>query len=357
MSDPSPAKPFSFYIPVRPDWLALRAEEAIEPDLPIVDPHHHLWDRDRPGGGYLLGALLDDLGSGHRIVATVFIQCRAMYRAGGPAALRPLGEVEFANGIAAMSASGQYGATRVAAGIVGYADLTLGAAVEETLEAYRRYGGERLRGVRYSTSRDDDPVLAHPSYQPAPGLMGQATFREGFARLAKYGLSFDSWLYHPQIDELADLARAFPETPIVLDHAGGPLGAGRYAGRRAEVFADWSAAMRRLAACPNAHVKLGGLAQAVNGFGFETAALPPDSATLAAAWQPYVAHCLDSFGAARCMFESNFPVDKGSYSYGIFWNACKRLVAGASESEKAAVFHGTAAKFYRLDPPAECAAA
>ena len=354
MNTSSPAKSL-FFIPVRKDWLALRHEEAIDPHRPIVDPHHHLWDR--PGWRYLLDEFLVDLASGHNIVATVYVQARTMYRVNGPEALRPLGEVEFANGMAAMSSSGQYGTSRVADGIVGYADLARGAEVEETLQAYLRHGGTRLRGIRYSTSTDNDPVLLNPAYQPAPGLMGQPKFHEGFARLAKYGLSFDAWLYHPQIDELTDLARAFPEMPIVLNHAGGPLGAGVYAGRRAEVFADWSAAIRRLSACPNVHVKLGGLGMRIGGFGFEEAVMPPDSTTLAEAWKPYVTHCLETFGAVRCMFESNFPVDNGSYSYVTFWNACKRLVAGASDREKAAVFHDTAAKFYRLDLPAEGAAA
>ncbi|MDE2006031.1 MAG: amidohydrolase family protein [Rhodospirillales bacterium] len=318
----------------------------LEPDLPIVDPHHHLWDRG--GWRYLLDELLEDTNAGHRITDTVFIQCRAFHRADGAEALRPVGETEFVNGVAAMSASGEFGATHVCAGIVGHANLALGAAVEEVLAAHLIAGGGRFRGIRHITAWDADPVTLNPG-NPAPaGLMGSAAFREGFARLVAMDLAFDAWLYHPQIAELTALARAFPTARIVLDHVGGPLGIGAYAGKREQVFAAWRPAIRELASCPNVHVKLGGLGMRINGFGFENAAEAPSSEMLAAAWKPYIETCIEAFGADRCMFESNFPVDKGSYSYLVCWNTFKRLAAGATAAEKAALFSGTARRFYRL---------
>jgi L-fuconolactonase len=335
------------YLPVRQDWLDRRREPALEPDLPIVDPHHHLWDR--PGWRYLLDELVADTNSGHNILATVYVQARAMYRAAGPEEMRPVGETEFINGAAAMSASGIYGKTRHCAGIVGHADLTLGSRVEKVLAAHIRAGGDRFRGIRHITAWDADETVRNPAYSPPPKLLADKTFREGFAVLDRLGLSFDAWLYHPQIGELADLARAFPGAKIVLNHVGGPIGIGAYAGERKEVLAAWAPSIKALAACPNVHVKVGGLGMRMGGFGFHEKAEPPSSEALAEAWRPYVETCVEAFQPSRCMFESNFPVDKGSYSYGVFWNACKLLAKTASPSEKAQLFAGTAARFYRLN--------
>jgi predicted TIM-barrel fold metal-dependent hydrolase len=279
----------------------------------------------------------------------VFVQARAMVRATGPEETRHVGETEFVNGVAAMSASGIYGKTKVCAGIVGHADLTLGSRVEPVLAAHIRAGGDRFRGIRHITAWDADETVRNPAYSPPPKLLADPTFREGFAVLGRLGLSFDAWLYHPQIDELTALARAFPESGIVLNHVGGPIGIGTYAGKRKEVFAAWAASVKALAACPNVCVKVGGLGMRMGGFDFHEQAEPPSAETLAAAWRPYVEACIEAFGAARCMFESNFPVDKGSYSYPVFWNACKLLAKAASASEKADLFTGTATRFYRLD--------
>jgi predicted TIM-barrel fold metal-dependent hydrolase len=344
MSTPSPSPT---YLPVRQDWLDQRNEPILEPGLPIIDPHHHLWDR--PGWRYLLDELLADTGTGHNIIATVFVQARAMVRATGPEELRPVGETEFVNGVAAMSASGIYGKTKVCAGIVGHADLTLGTRVEPVLAAHIRAGGDRFRGIRHITAWDGDDSIRNPAYSPPPGLLADKAFRDGFAVLCRLGLSFDAWLYHPQIKELTDLARAFPDARIVLNHVGGPIGIGLYAAKRKEVFAAWTASIKALAACPNVCVKVGGLGMRMGGFGFHEKAEPPSSGTLAAAWRPYVETCIEAFGPSRCMFESNFPVDKGSYSYPVFWNACKLLAKAASHGEKADLFAGTAARFYRLD--------
>lgn len=344
MSTPSTAQ--VHYIANRPDWLARRKEAPLEPALPIVDPHHHLWDR--PGWRYLLPDLLDDTNQGHNIVATVFVQCRAMHREAGPVEMRPVGETEFVNGIAAMSASGGYGKTIVNAGIVGHADMLLGSKVAPVLEAHVTAGGGRFRGIRHITAWDPDPVVMNPAYQPPKGVLGDKTFREGVATLGRMGLTFDAWLYHPQIDELAAMAAAVPDTKIVLDHVGGPLAIASYEGKHDEVFAVWAKSIKELGKRPNVYVKLGGLGMRINGFKFEEAADPPSSEMLAKAWKPYMETCIEAFGASRCMFESNFPVDKGSYSYGVFWNACKLLAKGASAAEKKDLFAGAANRFYRL---------
>ena len=345
---PTAAQNSSYLLP-RQDWLDRRVEAILEPDLPIIDPHHHLWDR--PGWRYMIDDLLADTNSGHNILATVFVQARAFHRADGPEAMKPIGETEFVNGVAAMSASGIYGATQLCAGIVGHADLRL-ANVQDVLEMHIRVAGGRFRGIRHIAAWDDDPTLLNPG-NPAPSqLLSDAAFRTGFARLAPLNLSYEGWLYHPQIDELTALAQAFPATKIVLNHVGGPLGIGKYAGKRAEIFPGWAASIKRLAACPNVSVKLGGIGMRINGYDFHEKADPPSSATLAAAWKPYIDTCIAAFGASRCMFESNFPVDKGSYSYPVFWNACKILAQGASASEKTDLFSGAAARFYRLDIPA-----
>jgi predicted TIM-barrel fold metal-dependent hydrolase len=271
-----------------------------------------------------------------------------MYRASGPEESRPLGETEFVNGIAAMSASGGYGKTQVCAGIVGHVNLMLGSRAKGMLEAHMRAAPDRFRGIRHIAAWDADASLLNPG-NPAPrGLLADRTFREGFACLGPLGLSFDAWLYHPQIDELTALAQAFPGTPIVLNHVGGPLAIGAYEGKRGSEFPKWATAIKALAQCPNVHVKLGGMGMRINGFGFERAADPPSSEALAQAWKPYVDTCLAAFGAKRCMFESNFPVDKGSYGYGVFWNACKLLAKGAGAADKAELFSGTAMRFYRL---------
>ncbi len=332
-------------------WLALTVEEALEPDLPICDPHHHLWEfrEDQVEPRYLLDDVLADTNSGHNIVSTVFIECGAMYKSEGPEALRPVGETEFVNGIAAMSASGRYGATRIAAGIVGHANLLLGDDVVPVLEAQIAAGGGRFRGIRHSVpwdASDDVPVIRG---KRPPHLLVDDTYRAGFAHLARFGLSYEAWLYHPQIPELTDLARAFPDTTIILNHFGGPLGVGPYAGKQEEIFTNWQADVAELAACPNVVAKLGGLNMEINGFAWHEKAKPPASDALMAATRPYYEYTIERFGADRCMFESNFPVDKLSCGYGVLWNSFKRLTGGYSDDEKAMLFHDTAARVYRLE--------
>ncbi len=333
----------------RPDaqWLAEQPPEPIlDPELPIIDTHHHFWER--PDHRYLLDELLADLNTGHNIEATVFLECRSMYRTGGPPELRPVGETEFVAGLAAMSASGFYGSTRVAAGIVGYADLTLGERVEPVLEMHIRAGGGRFRGVRHSAGFDASDTIGNSRPDMQPHLYRRPDFRAGLARLAARGLSFDAWLYHPQLADVVELARAFPAAPIIMGHVGGVLGYGPYAGRKDEVFAAWKASMTALAACPNVVVKLGGMMRRLAAFDYGAAASPPPSEQLAGYWRPYMETCIELFGAGRCMFESNFPVEKVGTGYAHLWNAFKRIAAGASADEKHALFSGTARRVYRL---------
>lgn len=329
---------------VRLAWLAQHTEAALEPALPIIDPHHHLADHN--WGGYLADDLLADLDSGHRIESTVFIQVGFAYRESGPEQFKPVGETERVLQIADQ-ANRLQGKTRICAGIVGFAELSLGASVEEVLAAQIEAGAGRFRGIRCHAA-------AHERFQygvmhsPPLHVYLSPKFREGFAKLARFGLSFDSWAYHTQLDELADLAAAFPETPIVIDHIGVPLGVGPYAGHRDAVFAEWKRQLQHIAPLPNVFIKLGGMGMSVFGFPFHEQARPPTSAELAQAWKPYIRTCIDIFGPGRCMFESNFPVDKGTCSYQVLWNAFKRITADMSADEKRLLYRDTAAGFYRL---------
>ena len=341
-------------------------EAILEPDLPIIDPHHHLWDRmERMVAGateplhgftaaikmvprYLNDELLADIGSGHNVIATVFMECGAYYRAGGPTAMRPVGETTFVAGLAAMSESGIYGAARPCAGIVGHVDLTIGAAASGVLEAHIAAGGGRFRGIRHACASDPDPAVLGPLHGRGPGLYLEKGFREGFATLAPLGMSFDAWMLEPQLPDLIDLARTFPDTQIILDHVGGPLGIASYAGKREARFDLWRDNIRALAALPNVSVKVGGLAMAFVNFPSYLADPPAPSAQMAAEWKPYVETCIEAFGVERCMFESNFPVDRGGSTYATLWNAFKHLAAGYSADEKAQLFSGVAAKIYRI---------
>ena len=329
----------------RESWLALTVEDALEPGMPICDPHHHFWDRD--GDRYLLDQLTQDVGGGHNIAQTVFIECRSMYRAQGPEEMRSVGEVEFVQGIAAQSASGQYGSTAVASGIVGNANLMLGAAVEPVLEAHLAASNSRFRGIRFSCAWDASPEVT-AGRSNSPGMMQDPQFRAGFDRLQRMGLSYDALVYHTQLAELADLAGAFPNAVIILNHIGRPLGIGPYAGKRDEVFADWKAGIAAVAAHENVVVKLGGFGNVISGYDWHQRAIPPASREVAETIEPWLTYCIEQFGPNRCMFESNFPVDKASYAYTTCWNAFKRLTRDYSESEQAAMFQGTAVKAYRL---------
>ncbi|MFM9937995.1 MAG: amidohydrolase family protein [Hyphomicrobiaceae bacterium] len=332
------------------DWLAKVPEAVLDPALPICDPHHHLWD-SRKGyiqGRYLLDEILDDIGGGHNVVSTVFIECGAMFKTDGPEAFRCIGETEFVNGIAAMSASGGYGKARIAAGIIGTVDLRIGDLAGDVLDAHIAAGGGRFRGIRRGAFWHASPAIENHRTQPPEGLLLREDFRTGFKHLARRQLSFEVWCAHTQFPDATSLARAFPDTTIVLDHFGGPIGMGPYAGKQDEVFADWKAKIDELAKCPNVVVKLGGLNMEVNGYGWEKRPLPPTSAELAQATRRYFDHAIERFGPSRCMFESNFPVDKLSCSYTVLWNSFKLMAKGFSADERAALFCGTAERVYRL---------
>ena len=345
----APSTRSGLYADPREDWLALHSEEILDPARPIIDPHHHLWDRG--GVRYLMEEVTDDVTSGHNIIATVYVEARSMYRASGPEAFRPVGEVEFVNGAAAMAASGAYGKALVAHGIVGHVNLMLGDGARAVLEAEIAAGNGRFRGIRHSSPWDADKAVAGIYAERPKGLLLDPTFRKGFACLAPLNLGYDGWLFYHQLGEFADLARAFPDTKICLDHCGGIIGIGGYAGRRDEIFKTWKASIEEVAKCPNVVVKLGGLAMVLPGFGFHEWPKPPNSEQAAAAWKPYIETCVEAFGVDRCMFESNFPPDKGQCSYQVIFNAFKRLSAHASESEKTALFSRTARDFYRLQIP------
>lgn len=336
----------SEYIMVRPEWLDRHSEQAIEPGQPIVDAHHHLWDI--AGWEYMFPDYLADLRSGHNVKASVFIQCYSMFRSSGPRELRSLGETEFANGAAAMAASGIYGDVRVCDGIVGYVNLLLGNSIGAVLEKHVAAAGGRFKGIRYITSWSDDTEV-HPSLKgPPPQLLQDSTFLEGFACLEPLCLSFDAMIYHTQLDELAELAQKFPGTRIILNHIGMPLGEGRYRDQREQVRAEWVRGLARVAEYTNVSVKLGGMAMKIAGFDFHKRDTPPNSTELADAWRPYFEQVIENFGPERCMFESNFPVDKGGCSYAVLWNAYKRIIEHYSPDEKAAMLAGTAARTYCL---------
>lgn len=336
--------------PVRADWLSQVAEAPLDPGLPIVDAHHHLWKL--PHETYLLPELLADIApeaGGHNIVATVFAECGAMYRPDGPAELRSLGEVEFANGIAAQSASGAFGPTRVCAAIFGSVDLMLGREAGRVLDAHMARAPERYRGVRPIVAADSKGVLDPWPSAPA-GMMASAAFLDGARELARRGLSLDIWVFHHQLGEVAALARAIPDLAIILDHIGTPLGMGYYADRQAEVFAAWRSGLSEVAACPNVVVKLGGLNMHFNGFGWHERPRPPTSDELAAANGPYYQSAIERFGPDRCMFESNFPMDKRACGYGVLWNAHKKMTQAFSTHEKALMFRDVAMRIYRIKP-------
>ncbi len=341
-------------------------EVILEPDLPIIDPHHHLWDltpllASFPSPAhpfveavartpyYTFQELRADATSGHNVIGTVFMECGAFYRADAAPELKVVGEVDFVNGVAAQSASGIYGAFRACAAIIGHADMTLGDRAKPVLEALIAAGSGRFRGIRHQGAWDADPEVLGPPFHAGPGLLASDAFHAGFRHLAPLGLTFDAWVLEPQLGDVLALARKFPETTIVLDHCGTPLNIAGYRGTLCDTFPRWKAAIQALAACPNVSVKLGGLAMAFCGMPEEGPEAGLSSDALAKLWAPYIETCIEAFGPERAMFESNYPVDKWGASYATLWNTFKRITAGASAAEKRALYAGTAAKVYGLE--------
>ncbi len=340
-------------------------EAILEPDLPIIDPHHHLWDL-RPMLGafpeplhpfvdsvarspyYTFNELHADATSGHKVIGTVYMECGAFYRAGASDALKVVGEVEYVNGVSAQSASGLYGDIRLCAAIVGHADLQLGDGARPVLEALMA-ASPRFKGIRHQGAWDANPEVLGPPFHAPAGFYQDAGFRAGFRHLGELGLTFDAWLLEPQLQDAIDLARAFPDQPIVLDHCGTPLNCSSYHGKLHERFDTWRAKIQELARCPNVSVKLGGLAMSFAGMPDHGPEAGLGSEVLAAMWRPYIETCIEAFGPDRAMFESNYPVDKWGASYPVLWNAFKHLTLGASANEKRALYAGTAAKFYGIE--------
>lgn len=339
-------------------------EAIIEPDLPIIDPHHHLWDL-RPllpvfpephhpfiaavarSPYYTFNELHADATSGHNIIATVFMECGAFYRAGADDDVRVLGETEYVNGVAAQSASGLYGNLRLCDAIIGHVDLRLGDGARAILEAHMALT-PRFKGIRHQGAWNADPDVLGPPFHAPERLYHDPSFRKGFAHLAPLGLTFDAWVLEPQLSDVLDLARAFPDQKIVLDHCGTPLGMGSYKGKLSERFDIWRKAIQEVASCPNVSVKLGGLAMSFAGMPDHGPEAGLASEALAAMWRPYIETCIEAFGPSRAMFESNYPVDKWGASYPVLWNAFKRITQGASADEKRALYAGTAARFYGM---------
>ncbi len=331
------------------DWLDKVKEAPVEPDYPVIDPHHHLWlSNHRREFAYPIEDLGKDVRTGHNILATVFIQCLSMYRETGPEHLKPVGETEWIDSIATDFGSRNPQDAKLCAGIVGHVDFRLSEHVDEALEAHKS-ASARFRGIRQGASWSDDAEITQNRVIGQQHLYMDPAFRKGFSRLSKHDLTFDAWLFHDQLPELIDLARAFPDTRIALDHIGAPLGLGRWANQKEQVFADWKKSIKALAALPNMHVKLGGTVMPMFGFNWESRPLPPSSDELVKAVGHFFEVAIEAFTPARCMFESNFPVDKIACAYVPLWNSFKKIAARYSASEKADLLHGTAKRFYHLD--------
>ena len=334
------------------DWLALTSEPILEPEMPICDPHHHFWDFRTariPYQRYLLHELAADINSGQNVRSTVFVEARSMYRTQGPEDMRPVGEVEFVQGLAAASATGMYGPGRAAAAIVGHANLNLGDRVAPVLEALQAASPNRFRGIRHSVTWDPDPAVENTAAHRIQAQLASDPFQAGARVLARMGLSLEGWLFFHQLPELADFARAVPGLTIILNHIGGLLRDGPYANRDEEVLTTWRSGIAAVAQCPNVNIKLGGIGMPRTGFDWHFRDAPIGLEELAESMAPFMTYCIEQFGPNRCMFESNFPVDKASSSYNVMYNAFKRLSKAYSVTERADMFHDTAARVYRIN--------
>jgi L-fuconolactonase len=323
--------------------LNVTQEEIRDPEIAICDPHHHLWYESE--NQYQLDNFIEDLTTGHKVVKTVFIESRLMMDKNASPDMQPVSETEYINKI--VSQSRNKCGINIAEGIVGFADLMLGSQVDHVLQAHILKSNQKFRGVRHTCAWDGDPIFKK-RHNASKGLLFNRKFREGFACLNKYDLNFDAWLFHPQLSELADLAIQFPETKIIVNHTGGLLGIGAYAENRPAVIANWRNGITELAKLPNVFMKLGGLGMHICGFGWSERPVLPSSAELADIMAPFFLFCIEKFGVTRCMFESNFPVDKPAYSYLTLWNAFKTIVADFSISDKNALFHDTAVDVYNI---------
>ena len=329
-------------------WLEQVEEEIVDAERPIIDPHHHLWSDKDEASDYEIEHLWSDMAKGHKVIGTVFVECSTNYRKEGPKELWPVGETEYVVNQAKKSRDASTSAQAPILGIVSHANLKLGEAVIEVIEAHREAAGGLLRGIRHSVAYYPHPPAVARYTGRIRHLLLDAQFRRGFAQLASAGLSFDAWLTHEQIPELTDIARAFPDTTIICDHFGGPMGIGEYAGKQLEIFPQWQKNIAELATCKNVVAKLGGLAMPINGWGWDQRATPATSGEIVDAHSAYYLHTIDCFGPSRCMFESNFPVDRLSVSYNVLWNAFKKIAHPFSADEQHAMFMATAQRIYNL---------
>ncbi len=339
-TDPTTGQPQ----PQTPEWFAQVAEPIIDPGQRIIDPHHHLWP---PGGSFAYGLeeLHADTDSGHNIVKTMFVECGAAYDLEAPAELASLGETRFATQNAALSASEEDSAT--IAGIVANVDLRLDN-VDRLLDTHVEVAGDLLKGIRHSGARAVEPEAMMIAGSAPEGLYTDPAFRRGVQLLGTRGLTYDTWQYHYQLGEFIDLVDACPDTTMVLDHFSTPIGVGKFAGKLDEIFEQWKIDITELGTHPNVVAKIGGLAMPDNGYGWHVAAKPATSDEFVAAQSRWYHHTIEVFGPSRCMFESNFPVDRFSISYAVLWNGLKKIAAQYSGSERDAMFYGTANRVYSL---------
>lgn len=319
-------------------------EEIIDPLREIIDCHHHLWNR--PDSRYMVDEFLRDAQDGHHVVQSIFIQCRTGYRHGtldSPA----LETTAIAH--ATHASQGQASPVQVGAGIVGYADMRGGAGIAPLLDAHIQSGGDRFKGVRHIVAWADGPEFQVEGYPTAPGMMSSPEFEAALQQLAVRNLSFEAMVYHTQLDELAGVARTHADTRFVLNHIGLPLGIGAFSSRKEHAFADWRAGLRALAGCDNVYIKLGGMGMHMLGLALDSEPGPFASKRIADAYRPYVDECVSAVGANRCMFESNFPVDRRRCDYRTLWNAFKRIGSSYTEDEKHMLFSDTARRCYGLE--------
>ena len=325
-------------------WRNTNIEDVIWPELPICDAHHHLWNHT--GDRYYAAELAGDVGDGHNIKHTIYVECGSDYRTEGPTALAPLGEVEFV--VKQERELHAILGRPLITGIIGFADLRLGNAVEKVLSAHIEIAGERFSGIRHATAWDRNPDIVNHQLDPPSGLLRDPNFIEGAKILGRLDLTYDAWIYHPQLPELISFARDVPGTTVVLDHLGAPLGIGPYAGRREEIFSYCREQLAILASEPNVRLKLGGIGMTLYGNGWHRQDAPPSSEDIARSWGDHIRWCIDTFGPRRVIFESNFPPDRRSCSYRTLWNAFKRIAEPYDAQERAAMFHDTAVAAYRL---------
>jgi L-fuconolactonase len=315
-------------------------DEILNPHQVIIDSHVHLM----PSARYFAREFVADLEGGHHIAASVLVECGAGYDGATLDFLGPAAETRFiASEAEAIEAAG------VRVGVVGHADLRAGAAINNLLDAHRQSCGARLKGIRQRAAHDRTGLIRSTGAPPPAALLSDRRFREGFTQLGRSGLSFDVWVFFHQLGEVAALARAFPDTLIILNHVGGPLGVGPYSKYPQSSFEQWSAGVHDVAGCSNVVVKLGGLGMSHVGFRFHRQQHSATARQLAAAWRPYIETCIDAFGPGRAMFESNFPVDRATCTYAVLWNAFKCLTESYSDDESQALLAGTAARVYGLD--------